>query len=59
MSFAGKHKNKVNVRIDNFDISNRKCEKVVGGKYDYKLAFDDHILRYVTALVETFMLWRE
>ena len=52
-------KNKVNVRIDNFDISNSKCEKVVGVKYDHKLAFDDHILRYVTALVETFMLWRE
>ena len=52
-------KNKVNVRIDNFDISNSKCEKVVGVKYDHKLTFDDHILRYVTALVETFMLWRE
>ena len=52
-------KNKVNVKINNFDISNSKCEKVVGVKYDHKLAFDDHILRYVTALVETFMLWRE
>ena len=52
-------KNKVNVRIDNFDISNSKCEKVVGVKYDHKLTFDDHILRYLTALVETFMLWRE
>ena len=52
-------KNKVNVKINNFDISNSKCEKVVGVKYDHKLTFDDHILRYVTALVETFMLWRE
>ena len=52
-------KSKVNVKINNFDISNSKCEKVVGVKYDHKLTFDDHILRYLTALVETFMLWRE
>ena len=32
--------NKVNKRIDNFDISNRKCEKLLGVKFDHKLTFD-------------------
>ena len=28
--------NKVNIRIDNFDISNSKCEKLSGVKFDHK-----------------------
>ena len=35
--------NKVNVRIDNFDTSNSKCEKLLGVKLDNKLSFDDHV----------------
>ena len=35
--------NRVNKRIDNFDISNRKCEKLLGVKFDHKLTFDGHI----------------
>ena len=35
--------NKVIIRIDNFDISNTKWEKLLGVKSDHKLTFDDHI----------------
>ena len=35
--------NKVNIRIDNFDMSNTKCEKLLGVQFDHKLTFDDHI----------------
>ena len=35
--------NKVKVRIDNFDIRNSKCEKLLGVKFDHKLTFDEHI----------------
>ena len=35
--------NKVNIRIDTSDISNTKCEKLFGVKFDHKLTFDDHI----------------
>ena len=35
--------NKVNARIDNFDTSNSKCEKLLGVKLDNKLSFDDHV----------------
>ena len=35
--------NKVNVRIDNFDTSNSKCEKLLGVKLDNKLSFGDHV----------------
>ena len=35
--------NKVNISIDNFDISNNKCEKLSGIKFDRKLTFGDHI----------------
>ena len=47
---------KVNIRIDIFDISNSKCEKLLGVKYDHKLTFDDHISEYVRKLVEKSML---
>ena len=33
----------VNIRINNIDIYNRKCEKLLGVKFDYKLTFYDHI----------------
>ena len=32
--------NKVNIKIGNFDISNSKCEKRLGVKFDPKLTFD-------------------
>ena len=35
--------NKVDIRIDNFDISHSKCEKLLGVKFDHKLTIDDHI----------------
>ena len=44
---------KVNIRIDNFDISNSKCEKLLEVKFDHKHTFDDHISEFL------FMLWRE
>ena len=33
--------NNVSIRIDNFDISNSKCEKLLGVKFDHKLSFDE------------------
>ena len=35
--------NKVNIRIGKFNISNSKCEKLLGIKFDHKLTFDDYI----------------
>ena len=34
--------NKVNIRIDNFDISTSRREKLLGVKLDHKLILDDH-----------------
>lgn len=34
---------KVNMRIDKFDICNSKCEKILGVEFDNKLTFDDHL----------------
>ena len=33
----------VNIKIDNFDITNSNCEKLLGVKFDHKLTFDDHV----------------
>ena len=45
--FLASTNNKINIRIDNFDISeyvkNIKCEKLLGVQSDDKLNFDDHI----------------
>ena len=35
--------NTVKIKIENFDITNSKSEKVLGVKFDHKLSFDDHI----------------
>lgn len=34
---------KVNLRINNINICNSKCQKLLGVKFDHKLTFDDHI----------------
>ena len=45
--FLASPSNKVNIRIDNFGISenvkNIKCEKLLGIQSDNNLTFDDHI----------------
>ena len=45
--FLASKNNKVNIRIDNFDVSeyvkNIKCEKLLRAQSDDKLTFDDHI----------------
>ena len=33
---------KVDIRRDNIDIFNSKCEKLLGVKFDDKLTFDEH-----------------
>ena len=35
--------NAVKIKIGNLDITNSKCEKLLGVKFDHKLSFDDHI----------------
>ena len=34
--------NTVNMRVDNFDINNSKCEKLLGVKIDHKVTFLDY-----------------
>ena len=34
---------KVNSKIENVNIYNSKCEKLLGVKFDHKLIFDDHV----------------
>ena len=45
--FLASKNNKVDIRIDNFDVSeyvkNIKCEKLLRAQSDDKLTFDDHI----------------
>lgn len=36
-------RDKVNLRTDNINICNSKCQKLLGVKFDHKLTFDDHI----------------
>ena len=48
--------NKVNKRIDNFDISNNKCEKLLEVKFGHKLTFDDHISKLYKTRAEKYML---
>ena len=35
--------NTVKIKIGNFDVTNSKCEKLLGVRFDHKLSFDDHI----------------
>ena len=36
-------KDKVNIRVNNIDICNSKCEKLLGDEFDHKLNFGDRI----------------
>ena len=36
-------KDKVNIRVNNIDICNSKCEKLFGDEFDHKLNFGDRI----------------
>ena len=36
-------KNEISMEIDNFNIVNSKCEKLLGAKFDYKLSFNNHV----------------
>ena len=31
-----------NIKIENIDITNSSCEKLLGVKFDHKMTFDDH-----------------
>ena len=33
----------VNIKIENFNITNSNCEKLLGIKFDNKLTFDNHV----------------
>ena len=35
--------NTVNIRVENFDIKNSHCEKLLGVKFDHKLTFNSRI----------------
>ena len=35
--------NTVKIKIGNFDVTNSKCEKLLGVRFDHKFSFDDHI----------------
>ena len=35
--------NTVNIRVENFDIKDSDCEKLLGVKFNHKLTFNSHI----------------
>ena len=35
--------NTVKIKIGNFDVTNSKCEKLLGVRFDHKFSFNDHI----------------
>ena len=39
----GSTNNTVNIKTDNINITNSTCEKLLGVRFDHKLAFDDLI----------------
>ena len=51
--------NKINIRTDNFDISNSKREKLLGIKFDHKLTFDNHISELCKNASQKIHTWQE
>ena len=47
------------MNVDGFKINNCNTEKLLGVKFDKKLAFDDHISDICKKAIEKYLLWPE